>query len=69
MTPLQYKAANRSKQMTLAQARKNVNKETFGTPAWEAAMQIVRELVEVENSKRSPFVHTSIDGDIFDQVR
>ncbi len=53
--------------MTLAQARKNVNKETFGTAAWESAMQIVRELVAAENAAAKPFVYTSIDGDIFDR--
>jgi hypothetical protein len=46
-------------------ARAAVNAETFGTPAWEAKMQIVRELVAKEDAKAAKFEHTSIDGDIF----
>jgi hypothetical protein len=32
----------------IAAARKTVNSLTFGTPEWEAAMQIVRNLVNAE---------------------
>ena len=46
-------------------ARAAVNAETFGTPAWEAKMQIVRDLVAKENAKAAKFEYTSIDGDIF----
>jgi hypothetical protein len=46
-------------------ARAAVNKETFGTPAWEEKMQIVRELVEHHDAAQPRFEHTSIDGDIW----
>ena len=37
----------------LKNARAAVNAETFGTPAWEAKMQIVRDLVD-EAMKAAP---------------
>lgn len=49
----------------LEAARQVVRGLTFGTPQWEAAMVTVRALVDQVNASRPPFVHTSIDGDIF----
>lgn len=46
-------------------ARAKVNAETFGTPAWEAAMQVVRALVDQANAQAPKFHHTSVDGDIW----
>lgn len=37
-----FKAADKA----LKAARAVVNAKTFGTPAWESAMQVVRDLVE-----------------------
>ena len=55
--------------MTTAQAlkiaRANVNKLTFGTPQWEAAMAEVRTLVEEINAAAPRFEHTSIEGDVW----
>jgi hypothetical protein len=34
-------------------ARAAVNAETFGTPAWEAAMQVVRNLVAQADASRN----------------
>ncbi|CAB4137728.1 hypothetical protein UFOVP326_63 [uncultured Caudovirales phage] len=36
----------------IAAARAAVNAETFGTPAWESAMERVRELVAAEDATR-----------------
>lgn len=46
-------------------ARAAVKKETFGTPEWEAKMQIVRDLVARHDAAQPRFEHTSIDGDIW----
>ena len=52
-----------SKQQTeLQKARAAVNAETFGTPAWEAAMQVVRRLVEIENAERPAEEYFSVDS-------
>lgn len=45
-------------------ARAEVNKHKFGTPAWEAAMVVVRKLVDEQNAAQK-FIHTSIDGDVW----
>lgn len=45
-------------------ARAAVNAEKFGTEAWEAKMQIVRELVDKQNAAKK-FNHTSVDGDVW----
>ena len=45
----------------LKAARKVVNTFKFGTPEWEAAMIIVRRLVDEVNAARPAFKHTSID--------
>lgn len=47
---------------TLKAARAAVNAETFGTPAWEAKMQIVRELVDAANTARPVEEFTSVDS-------
>jgi len=52
----------------LKAARAAVNAETFGTPAWEAAMQVVRNLTQSINDAAPKFEYTSVDGDIFDRV-
>lgn len=49
----------------LKAARAAVNAEKFGTPAWEAKMQVVRSLVQKTNEAAPKFAHTSIDGDIW----
>lgn len=43
-------------------ARAAVNAETFGTPAWEAKMQIVRDLVDAANAARPVEEFTSVDS-------
>ena len=48
--------------MTLSQARKNVNKQTFGTPAWEASMQIVRNMVAAELAAAPKQEYFSVDS-------
>jgi hypothetical protein len=48
-------------------ARAKVNAETFGTPAWEAAMQVVRKLVAEHDAAQPVRPYTSVDGDIFDR--
>ena len=48
----------------LKAAKAEVNKHKFGTPAWEAAMTVVRQLVDAENATQK-FIHTSIDGDVW----
>lgn len=45
-------------------ARAAVNAEKFGTEAWEAKMQIVRDMV-AKQSAAQKFQHTSIDGDVW----
>lgn len=45
-------------------AKAEVNKHKFGTQEWEAAMAIVRKLVDAENATQK-FIHTSIDGDVW----
>ena len=51
----------------IATARQAVNAQTFGTPAWEAAMQVVRSLVgaQMESAPRSEYA--SVDGDVFNE--
>lgn len=55
--------------MTLAQkiqaARALVNKEQFGTAGFDAAMEVVKALVQQQTDEAPKFVYTSIDGDIF----
>ena len=46
----------------LAVARKTVNSLTFGTPEWEAAMQIVRNLVAAEMEAAPKERFCSIDS-------
>ncbi len=46
----------------LAAARKTVNSLTFGTPEWEAAMQIVRNLVAAEMEAAPKERFCSIDS-------
>lgn len=48
----------------LKTAKAEVRKHTFGTKEWEAAMVIVRKLVNAENATQK-FSHTSIDGDVW----
>jgi hypothetical protein len=48
----------------IAAARLAVRNEKFGTEAWEAKMQIVRDLVEQQNAAQK-FNHMSIDGDVW----
>lgn len=43
-------------------ARAAVNAETFGTPAWEAKMQVVRDLVDAANAARPVEEFTSVDS-------
>jgi hypothetical protein len=54
------------KQMTnaLQAARAKVNAETFGTAAWEDAMQIVRDLVSAANTARPAEEYCSVDSGI-----
>lgn len=49
----------------LEQARAKANALQFGTAGWEAAMQVVRDLVDAENAATDFGTHTSIDGDIY----
>lgn len=51
----------------LKTARAKVNQFKFGTPEWEAAMEIVRKLVAKHNEQNPVRNYTSIDGDIFDR--
>ena len=46
----------------LKTARAAVNAETFGTTAWEAKMQIVRDLVANENASRAKEEFCSVDS-------
>lgn len=46
----------------LKAARAAVNAETFGTPAWEAKMQIVRDLVEAADNNRPAEEFCSVDS-------
>ena len=48
----------------LQAARQVVNAAEFGTPEWEEAMQVVRELAAAENGNTDFGAHASIDGDI-----
>lgn len=52
----------------LADARCTVNALPFGTPEWEAAMQVVRDLTARINAATDFGEYTSIDGDVFDRV-
>lgn len=45
-------------------ARAEVNKHKFGTQEWEAAMAVVRKLVD-EQIGAQKFTHTSVDGDVW----
>ena len=49
-------------QAQLKIARAAVNAETFGTPAWEAKMQIVRDLVAKANAAAPKERFHSIDS-------
>lgn len=46
-------------------ARAEVAKHKFGTNEWEAAMEVVRDLVAANDAKQPKFAHTSIDGDVW----
>jgi len=48
----------------LNEARKKVNAETFGTDAWESAMQIVRDLCQRINDAIPSEAFHSIDSGI-----
>jgi hypothetical protein len=50
---------------SIAEARTAVNAETFGTPAWESAMQVVRGLVAEQMAEAPRGEYTSVDGDVF----
>ena len=54
--------------MTLAKqitaARKVVNTLSFGTPAWESAMQVVRDLVAEQSSQDTDTTFFSVDSGI-----
>lgn len=49
----------------LKAARAEVSNHKFGTPAWEAAMVVVRKLVDEQNAAAPKFTHTSVDGDVW----
>jgi len=46
-------------------ARAEVSKHEFGSQAWEAAMEVVRALVQAEIAAAPKFVHTSREGDVW----
>lgn len=46
----------------IAAARAVVMQHKFGTPEWEAAMQIVRDLCAAEMAARAPEPFTSVDS-------
>lgn len=48
----------------LKAARAKVNRETFGTPAWEAAMQVVRNLVATVDAARPAEEFCSVDSGV-----
>lgn len=52
-----FKAADKA----LKEARAEVNALTFGTAEWEAAMQIVRNLVEKANSADNAILNHRCD--------
>jgi hypothetical protein len=49
----------------LKTARAEVAKHSFGTTQWEAAMQVVRAMVQAQIEQAPRFVHASVDGDIW----
>lgn len=48
-------------------ARAAVNAQTFGTPAWESAMQVVRGLVGAQMESAPRGEYTSVDGNVFNE--
>ena len=52
-----FKAADKA----LKEAREAVNALTFGTAEWEAAMQVVRELVEKANDADNAILNHRCD--------
>ena len=46
-------------------AHAEVSNHKFGTQEWEAAMVVVRKLVDEQNSAAPKFTHTSVDGDVW----
>lgn len=50
-------------------ARAAVNAETFGTPAWESAMQVVRDLTDAQMASAPRTEYTSVDGNVFNEAR
>jgi hypothetical protein len=54
--------------MTIAKkitaARKVVNTLSFGTPAWESAMQVVRDLVAEQSAQDTDTAFYSVDSGI-----
>ena len=52
-----FKAADKA----LKEARAVVNALTFGTPEWEAAMQVVRNLVEQQNAADNAILNHRCD--------
>ena len=53
----------------IAAARQAVNAQTFGTPAWESAMRVVRSLVAQQQAAAPRGEYTSVDGDVFSEPR
>lgn len=49
----------------LEQARAKVNSLIFGSVDWEAAMEVVRQLVAEQSAATNFGRHTSIDGDVW----
>lgn len=49
----------------LKDARLKVNKLKFGTPEWEKAMEVVRDLVQQVNSLTDFGPYQSHEGDVF----
>jgi len=52
-----FKAADKA----LKEARAAVNALNFGTPEWEAAMQVVRDLVEKDNAADNAILNHRCD--------
>ena len=46
----------------IAKARAEVNRHKFGTPEWEAAMQVVRQLVEAHDAAQPREAFHSVDS-------
>ncbi len=55
----------KTQQINLTAARKLVNSFTFGTPEFESAMRVVRQLTQEINDATDFGPYTSVDGDIW----